>query len=112
MEVIFMDTRYFSMARKMRCHARGSFVLCLVMTSSLAAAPAFARDADDALFPMANVAPVPVAFDLVRPVAKPVVMPVAFPVTPARARAVTPISAPESVDHSRIRPTWAIGVFR
>jgi hypothetical protein len=112
MKVIFMDTRYFSMARTLRRHARGSLILCLVAASSVASFPAFARDADDAMFSMHQSAPVALEMAFIRPEPKPEVLPVAFPVTRATTRAAVPISAPEPVDHSRIRPTWAIGVFR
>jgi hypothetical protein len=107
-----MDTRYFSMARTLRRHARGSLILCVVASSTLVSVPAFARDADDAFLPMRLTAPVTVALDLVRPEPRPEVLPVAFPVTHGGTRSAAPISAPEPVDHSRIRPTWAIGVFR
>lgn len=100
------------MARKMRRHASASFFLCLVAASSFASVPAFARDADDVLLPMAIITPVSMTMALVRPVPKPMLVPVAFPVTRARARAAVPISAPETVDRSRIRATWSIGVFR
>jgi hypothetical protein len=100
------------MARTLRRHARGSLILCLVTVSSVASFPAFARDADDAMFSARLSAPVTLALAFVRPEPKPQVLPVAFPVIRATTRAAVPISAPEPVDHSRIRPTWAIGVFR
>jgi hypothetical protein len=112
MKVIFLDTRAFSMARKMRCNGLGSVSLFLVAASFALTTPALARETADAFLsnPMAPAAAVELA--LVRPAPRPVFD--ASPVQVSRNLTVAPaaILAPAPQGRSRIRQSWVIGVFR
>ena len=107
-----MDTRAFSMARKMRCNGLRSVSLFLVAASISLSTPAMARDVEDGIvaLPVANVAVEGFAF--IRPLPRPDYDVDTAQVSRSDTTAPLTVFAPEPLDRGRIRQTWSIGVFR
>jgi hypothetical protein len=112
MKVIFMDTRAFSMARNMRCNGLGSVSLFLVAAGFALTSPVLARETDDAFLSSRVLSVLTQDVAYLRPMPRPADQAVT-PVV-SRNNTATPLQvmAPAPLDRSRIRQSWAIGVFR
>lgn len=99
------------MARGQCGYSVRSITLLMVAACAALTTPAFARDADDAFVAMPLQMQIIDGLSLVRPLPRP-----DLDATPAvsRTAAAAPavLIAPEPRDISRIRQSWAIGVFR
>jgi hypothetical protein len=112
MEALLLDTRAFSMARNPRCNKLSILALFFAAVASAPLSPAMARDADDVFGPPQIAAQLDAAMWLIRPQPRPDILPPVAQASRSAIVAPTAIIAPQTIDRSRIRQTWSIGVFR